>query len=116
MKYIWKNMTDDDKWAAVAEELRLVTHMGTTKDDLVEIMKFLNTKLKEMDEIIDFQSDDLVSARNERDKYKARAEIAEHALMTASSHIKHFMFSKQEVKYFYDDYLAKAKRELENAE
>ncbi|MEN6325811.1 MAG: hypothetical protein ABFD18_06355 [Syntrophomonas sp.] len=42
MKYIWENMTDDDKWAAVAEEMEFVTHLGTTKDDFIEIMKFLN--------------------------------------------------------------------------
>jgi hypothetical protein len=46
LKYNWETMTDDQKRAAVAEELRLVTHMGTTKDDFIEIMKFLNEQNK----------------------------------------------------------------------
>ena len=47
MKYIWENMTDDDKCAAVHEELRLKTHMGTTKDDLLEIVRFLSGEVEQ---------------------------------------------------------------------
>lgn len=42
MKYKWDIMNDDDKFAAVAEEMSLVTYNGTTKDDFIEIMKFLH--------------------------------------------------------------------------
>ncbi|WP_054692438.1 hypothetical protein [Syntrophomonas palmitatica] len=42
MKYNWTEMTEDQKMAAVKEEMSLVTHNGTTKEDFVEIMRFLS--------------------------------------------------------------------------
>lgn len=40
MKYKWNVMTDEERRWAVAEEMRLVTHNGTTKEDFMEIMRF----------------------------------------------------------------------------
>ena len=54
MKYNWEIMNNDNKWAAVAEELKLKTHMGTTKDDLVELMKFL-AEQNQIDEVINLR-------------------------------------------------------------
>ena len=47
MKYNWDEMEDAQKMRAVEEEMRLTTHNGTTKDDLVEIMRFLSRQLAE---------------------------------------------------------------------
>ena len=48
MKYPnWDGYTDEQKDKAVAEELRLETHNGTTKDDLLNIIRYLAAKVKE---------------------------------------------------------------------
>lgn len=48
MKYPnWDGYTDEQKDKAVAEELRLETHNGTTKDDLLNIIRYLAAKAKE---------------------------------------------------------------------
>lgn len=48
MKYQnWDGYTDEQKNKAVAEELRLETHNGTTKDDLLNIIRYLAAKVKE---------------------------------------------------------------------
>lgn len=48
MKYPnWDAYTDEQKDKAVAEELRLETHNGTTKDDLLNIIRYLAAKVKE---------------------------------------------------------------------
>lgn len=43
----WDGCTDGQKDKAVAEELRLETHNGTTKDDLLNIIRYLAAKVKE---------------------------------------------------------------------
>ena len=45
MKYNWKTMTDEKKDMAIRDELTLSTHMGTTKDDFIEIMRYQSAKL-----------------------------------------------------------------------
>jgi hypothetical protein len=45
MKYNWKTMTDEKKDMAIRDELTLSTHMGTTKDDFIEIMRYQSEKL-----------------------------------------------------------------------
>jgi len=48
MKYPnWDAYTDEQKDWAVAEELRLETHNGTTKEDLLNIIRYLPAKVKE---------------------------------------------------------------------
>jgi len=48
MKYPnWDGYTDGQKDKAVAEELRLETHNGTTKYDLLNIIRYLAAKVKE---------------------------------------------------------------------
>jgi hypothetical protein len=44
MKYEWNKMTDDQKELAVKEEMRLATHMGTTKEDLLNMVRWLWNK------------------------------------------------------------------------
>lgn len=47
MKYSnWDKYTDEQKDKAVEEELRLVTHNGTTKDDLLNIIRYLAEKVR----------------------------------------------------------------------
>lgn len=42
MKYPkWNEYSNSTKWKAVADEVELETHNGTTKADLVNIIKFL---------------------------------------------------------------------------
>ena len=42
MKYPnWSKYDDPTKWRAVSEEIKLDTHNGTTKDDFLNIVKFL---------------------------------------------------------------------------
>lgn len=48
MKYRWEIMNDEDKRWAVKEEMRLVTHNGTTKDDFVEIMRFQAAEIERL--------------------------------------------------------------------
>ena len=46
MKYPnWDGYTDEQKDKAVAEELRLETHNGTTKGDLLNIIRYLAAKV-----------------------------------------------------------------------
>lgn len=40
MKYDWKNMTEEQKAQAARCEANLPTHMGTTKEELVEIIRW----------------------------------------------------------------------------
>ena len=53
MKYNWAIMTDDEKLRAVEREMELETHNGTTKEDFVEIMKFLHAKLAVADKALE---------------------------------------------------------------
>ena len=50
MKYPnWEDYTDEQKQNAVKQELRLDTHNGTTKDDLLTIIRYMdgeNNRLK----------------------------------------------------------------------
>uniref|UniRef100_A0A6H2A389 Uncharacterized protein n=1 Tax=viral metagenome TaxID=1070528 RepID=A0A6H2A389_9ZZZZ len=46
MKYNWDNMTEQQKIKAVQEEIGLDTHNGTTKDDLLNILKWLWDKFE----------------------------------------------------------------------
>ncbi len=42
MKYPkWNEYSNSTKWKVVADEIELETHNGTTKSDLINIMKFL---------------------------------------------------------------------------
>lgn len=49
MKYDWVNATDEQKINAVKHELSLITHMGTTKDDLLNMLKWLWEKFEAAD-------------------------------------------------------------------
>jgi hypothetical protein len=44
MKYYWDKMTREQKDKAVKWELELVTHNGTTKDDLLNMVRYLSEK------------------------------------------------------------------------
>jgi len=46
MKYPWERMTEEQKIKAVEAELKLVTHMGTTKDDMLNIIRWLWDKFE----------------------------------------------------------------------
>jgi len=41
MLYDWDKMTEQQKIKAVQCEMELVTHMGTTKDDLLNMLRWL---------------------------------------------------------------------------
>ena len=41
MKYNWESMTDEQKATAIKRELELDTHNGTTKDDLLNMLRWL---------------------------------------------------------------------------
>ena len=41
MKYNWESMTDEQKARAIKRELELETHNGTTKDDLLNMLRWL---------------------------------------------------------------------------
>lgn len=41
MKYNWDKMTETQKIKAIQEEVELETHNGTTKDDLLNMVKFM---------------------------------------------------------------------------
>jgi hypothetical protein len=46
MKYDWNKMTEQQKIKAVQEEIDLETHNGTTKDDLINILRWLWDKFE----------------------------------------------------------------------
>jgi hypothetical protein len=41
LKYDWANMTEQQKIKATQQEVYLETHNGTTKEDLLNIVKWL---------------------------------------------------------------------------
>ena len=41
MKYNWESMTDEQKEKAIRREIELETHNGTTKDDLLNMLRWL---------------------------------------------------------------------------
>jgi len=49
-KYNWDKMTEQQKIKACQEEIRLATHNGTTKDDLLNILRWLWDKFEVVDE------------------------------------------------------------------
>ena len=49
MKYAWDKMTETQKVKAVQHELDLETHNGTTKDDLLNILRWLWDKFEVVD-------------------------------------------------------------------
>ena len=53
MKYNWEAMNDQQKLNAVQKELKLVTHMATTKDDLLNMVRWLfdNFEAAEAEEV-----------------------------------------------------------------
>jgi hypothetical protein len=46
MKYNWSAMTEQQKIKACQEEIDLITHNGTTKDDLLNILRWLWDKFE----------------------------------------------------------------------
>ena len=46
MKYNWDKMTEQQKIKAVQHEIDLETHNGTTKDDLLNILRWLWDKFE----------------------------------------------------------------------
>jgi hypothetical protein len=46
MKYNWDKMTEQQKIKAVQHEIDLETHNGTTKDDLLNIIRWLWDKFE----------------------------------------------------------------------
>lgn len=65
MKYDWKSMADDNKHDAIAEELRLKTHNGTTKDDLLEAMRFLGGEVERCKKALGLACSQLLKIRCE---------------------------------------------------
>ena len=45
-KYAWDKMTEQQKIKACQEEIRLATHNGATKDDLLNILRWLWDKFE----------------------------------------------------------------------
>ena len=41
MKYNWEEMTETQKIKAIKQEVELDTHNGTTKEDLVNMVKYM---------------------------------------------------------------------------
>jgi NTP pyrophosphatase (non-canonical NTP hydrolase) len=41
MKYNWDKMNDTQKASAIRKEMELDTHNGTTKDDLLNMLRWL---------------------------------------------------------------------------
>lgn len=50
MKYNWHKMNEQQKIKAAQAELDLETHNGTTKDDLLNILRWLWDKFEVVDE------------------------------------------------------------------
>lgn len=46
MKYDWNNMSEQQKIRATENEIRLTTHNGTTKEDLINILRWLWDKFE----------------------------------------------------------------------
>jgi hypothetical protein len=46
MKWNWENMTEGQKIRAVQQEISLVTHNATTKDDLLNMLRWLWDKFE----------------------------------------------------------------------
>lgn len=51
MKYNWETMTEQQKIKAVQRELELITHMGTSKEDLLNIIRWLWDKFEVVEEV-----------------------------------------------------------------
>lgn len=65
MKYNWAEMDYTQKMRAVEEEMRLTTHNGTTKDDLVEVMRFLSRQLAECQRALSLACKEMVAIPDE---------------------------------------------------
>jgi hypothetical protein len=46
MKYPWSKMTETQKILAITEEMELDTHNGTTKEDLLNMVRWLWEKFE----------------------------------------------------------------------
>jgi len=46
MKYNWDKMNEEQKIKAFIDESDLATHNGTTKDDLINILKWIRNKIE----------------------------------------------------------------------
>ncbi len=46
MKYNWSEMSEQQKINACQKEVELVTHNGTTKEDLINILRWLWEKFE----------------------------------------------------------------------
>lgn len=49
----WDKMTATEKMKAIEEELGLITHMGTTKDALIEAMRYLYDQFKQYEKALE---------------------------------------------------------------
>ncbi len=61
MKYPWDKMTEQQKIKACQEEIDLVTHNGTTKDDLLNILRWLWNKFEVVKDS-EFETTDKITA------------------------------------------------------
>lgn len=51
MKYNWEAMTEQQKIKACQQEIELDTHNGTTKDDLLNMLRWLWDKFEIVKEV-----------------------------------------------------------------
>jgi hypothetical protein len=61
VKYDWNNLTEEQKRLAVKREMELVTHNGTTKDDFINIMHFLQGIIEAQQQEIEKLTDDFAA-------------------------------------------------------
>lgn len=50
MKYKWEAMNEQQKIESVQKELELITHTGTTKGDLINMLRWLWDKFEIVEE------------------------------------------------------------------
>jgi hypothetical protein len=103
VKYDWNNLTEEQKQLAAEREMELVTHNGTTKDDFINIMHFLQgtieTQQQEIEQLrakilIDVVNSDFVkiydgSALERADEYIGKLEQEIEKLKKAADEWKY---------------------------
>lgn len=100
MKYDWNKLTEEQKQLAVNHEMELVTHNGTTKEDFINIMHFLQETIEtQQQEIEQLRAKALLNIANS-DLVKA---YGGSALEKADEHIEQLERENERLKQWVND-------------
>lgn len=101
MKYNWEAMTDTQKNKAIETELSFPTHMGTTKDDFIEIMRYQSEKIKRVREYCEQHATSEAFIRADKNSISQRAYA--HGEVTAFWKILDILDSNEVMEVLIDE-------------